>query len=142
MELLVVHAAATWFMVGLIWVVQAVHYPLFAAVGGGQFAQYEAGHTRRIGILLVLPALAEIVTAALLLWSRPQAVPVALVVAAGAMLAAVWIVTALVHAPLHGRLAAGKNERLLRRLVATNWARTALWSLRGGAAAAMLVLAG
>ncbi|MCK6525129.1 hypothetical protein L6R49_27300, partial [Myxococcota bacterium] len=31
--LLLIHAAATWFMVGLIWFVQIVHYPLFSAVG-------------------------------------------------------------------------------------------------------------
>lgn len=32
--LLLVHAAATWAMVGLVWFVQVVHYPLFAQVGG------------------------------------------------------------------------------------------------------------
>ena len=32
MALLLVHLAATWFLAGLIWVIQLVHYPLFAAV--------------------------------------------------------------------------------------------------------------
>ena len=31
--LLLLHAAATLFMTGLIWFVQVVHYPLFARVG-------------------------------------------------------------------------------------------------------------
>ena len=31
------HAAATWFMVGLVWVIQTVHYPLFAFVGESGF---------------------------------------------------------------------------------------------------------
>ena len=31
--LLAAHAAATWALVGLIWTVQVVHYPLFALVG-------------------------------------------------------------------------------------------------------------
>ena len=37
----VANLAATWFMVGLIWFVQVVHYPLFAAVPAGEpFAAY------------------------------------------------------------------------------------------------------
>ena len=37
--LLGVHAAATLFMVGLIWFVQVVHYPLFAQVGSAGFCR-------------------------------------------------------------------------------------------------------
>ena len=35
MLLLLLHAGATFFMCGLIWFVQIVHYPLFAQVGSG-----------------------------------------------------------------------------------------------------------
>ena len=37
---------ATVFMVGLIWFVQIVHYPLYANVGREQFPEYEALHNR------------------------------------------------------------------------------------------------
>ncbi len=37
--LLTSHLVATAAMVGLIWFVQVVHYPLFAAVGSGGFAE-------------------------------------------------------------------------------------------------------
>lgn len=47
--LLVVHAATTLFMVGVIWFVQIVHYPLCSRVGGAAFAGYERDHVRRTG---------------------------------------------------------------------------------------------
>ena len=45
---LIIHAAATWFMVGLIWFVQIVHYPMFANVGRDSFDVHRTdrrGHT-------------------------------------------------------------------------------------------------
>jgi hypothetical protein len=44
---LLVHVAAAWAMVGLIWFVQLVHHPLFSAVGSSAFTGYEARHMRR-----------------------------------------------------------------------------------------------
>ncbi len=42
------HLGSTWFMVGLIWLIQIVHYPLFARVGVEQFVPYEREHSRLI----------------------------------------------------------------------------------------------
>jgi hypothetical protein len=50
---------------------------------------------------------------------------------AGAVLvAAIWLSTALLQVPLHNRLQAAFSQEDARRLVATNWIRTAAWSLR------------
>ena len=130
-----VHLAATWFMVGLIWTVQVVHYPLFHAVGAARFPQYGAGHTRRIAALLVVPAAVEIVTAALLFALEPNI----LTCAAGALLAAIWLMTALVQGPTHGHLARGYDERTVSRLVHTNWWRTAAWTQRGALAVPLVL---
>jgi hypothetical protein len=56
----------------------------------------------------------------------------ALVLAAGAVLAALWVTTALVQVPLHRKLSNDPSTRTMRRLVATNWIRTIGWTLRGG----------
>ncbi len=137
--LLVTHATATQFMVGLIWVIQLVHYPLFARVGSAEFEAYEREHMRRIGWIVGPVMMVELVTALGLLLRRPIGVDLALVWAGFAMVAAIWVSTAAVQAPTHGRLARGKDERLIRRLVASNWLRTVLWTLRGGLAMVMLV---
>ena len=126
--LLAAHAAATWALVGLIWTVQVVHYPLFAHVGGDEFRRYHARHTRQI-TWIVAPLMAvELVTASLLFvdGARPPwlflSVP---------PLAFNWLATWRVQIPLHDRLAAGFDADTHRRLVAGNWWRTAAWSLRG-----------
>ena len=137
--MLLVHAIATWFMVGLIWTIQTVHYPLFQSVGANEFVAYERGHTRRMGALLAVPAGAEVLTGLGLVWFRPPEVGLGAVLLAGFLLAAVWVTTALVQVPLHRRLSEGYDASSGRRLVTTNWLRTALWSGRGLLVAGMVV---
>ena len=138
--LLLAHAAATLAMGGVIWFVQVVHYPLFAAVGDGRFADYERAH-RRLTTWVVAPLmLVELVTAvALPLWpaaARPGWVPWLGLT----LLAVVWLSTFLVQVPLHERLSRGFDPAAHRHLVRTNWLRTAAWTARG--ALALFMLAG
>ena len=137
--LLALNVASTLFMVGLIWFVQVVHYPLFRKVGEAGFLEYEREHTRRMGAVLAVPAIIEIVTAAALVFVRPDDVPLWLVLVAGAVLAGIWIMTGLVQAPIHGRLSAGYSAELIDRLVTSNWWRTIGWTARGVVVAVMLV---
>ena len=126
--MLLAHAAATWFMVGLIWFIQVVHYPLFSSVGDDRFDDYHRQHSRRLSLLLGVVAVVEVVTAAALLWALPDSR--ALVLVAGALLAMIWIITATVQVPQHARLRPGDHAGVAR-LVAGNWVRTALWTVRG-----------
>lgn len=139
--LLLAHLVATWFMVGLIWTIQVVHYPLFEHVGTDSFPSYESEHTRRMGWLLAGPATIEVGTAAALVWSRPAQVNLALVLAAGAILAGLWVTTALVQVPLHRRLATTPSVGAIRRLVRSNWYRTTGWTVRGVFVASMVAQA-
>jgi len=129
--ILLIHLAATWFMVGLIWLIQIVHYPLFAAVGPDGFAAYAERHRRRISPVVIAPMLVELVTGGILLKQRPDGVDAWPVWTGAVLIAVVWLTTAFVSAPLHGRLAAAFDPALGRRLVATNWIRTVAWSIRG-----------
>lgn len=102
--LLAAHAAATWALVGLIWMVQVVHYPLFAQVGAEESRRYHARHTRQI-TWIVAPLMAvELVTASLLLVDGAREPWLLLSVAP---LAFNWLATWRVQIPLHNRLAAG-----------------------------------
>lgn len=132
------HAAATWFMIGLIWVIQTVHYPLFALVGEPGFAGYEAAHTRRMGAVLAVPALTEVVTASLLFLTPPSGLSRALALTSGMLLAAIWLLTAGLQVRQHRALGTGFDPHVHRELVTGNWWRTALWSGRGVLAAVML----
>ncbi|MEM9883862.1 MAG: hypothetical protein AAF800_13200 [Planctomycetota bacterium] len=139
--ILLVNAAATWFMAGLIWFVQVVHYPLFAGVGGSGYVDYQASHMRRTTVV-VLPAMfVELGTAIALVQLSETPWPAAWGVLALVLVIAVWAVTFAVSVPAHRRLERGFDPAAHRRLVVTNWARTALWSARAGLLAAMTAVA-
>jgi hypothetical protein len=128
---------STLYMVGVIWYVQLVHYPLMAHVGDGLFVGYHGRHTRRTGWVVVGPMLVEAATATVLLWPGIDSVPRPLAVAGFLLVAAIWISTFAIQVPLHRCLARGFDADTHRRLVRTNWIRTVLWSARGGLAIAI-----
>lgn len=138
--LLALHLGVTLLLCGLIWTVQLVHYPLLARSGerldGEAFRALHADHCRRIAWLVVPLMPLELAGALLALVDPAERVPTPLAGAGLAAVLALWACTALVQAPLHRRLARGFDERVARRLVASNWLRTAAWSAR-----AVLVLA-
>jgi hypothetical protein len=136
--LLLIHAAATWFMVGVIWFVQIVHYPLFDHLAGGVAASYAYEHQRRTGWVVGPVMLIEMASATLLGLFRPAGVPLALVLAGGLLIAIVWGSTFLVQVPIHARLLEGYDAALQRRLVVTNWIRTVAWTARGAIALEMI----
>ncbi len=138
---LLLHAGATLYMAGVIWFVQIVHYPLFGEVGAPGFAAYSAAHTRLTGYAVGPPMLLEMASAIALLLFRPPEVPASMAWAGAALLALIWVSTALMQAPRHRKLASGYNASTHKSLVATNWLRTALWSARGLLALSMLAAA-
>lgn len=140
--LLLAHAAATWAMVGLIWTIQVLHYPLLAAVGDGAFAGYEAAHTRRITALLALPWGVEAATTLALAALAPAGAARALAWGGALLLAGILASTVLLQVPRHRVLAEGFDAAAHRGLVATNWLRTLLWTARGAVALALLVVIG
>lgn len=136
--LLVAQVASTWAMVGLIWSVQVVQYPLFASVGAG-FRAYHQGHMDRIG-WVVGPLMLTEAGSALLLWLEPPAGTSAGPWLAGlALLAVIWLETALFAVPQHGRLGTGFDAGTHRRLVAGNLVRALVWTARGGLVAWVLL---
>jgi hypothetical protein len=136
--LLLVHAAVTLGMVGLIWFVQVVHYPLFDQVGADRFMEYHRRHVRRTTWVVAGPMLTELASGVLLVWFVPPGVPGWQPAVGLGLLAAVWLSTVFLQVPQHERLATGPNASACRRLVVGNWVRTAAWSLRGGLVLVML----
>jgi len=132
--LVLVHAAATLALVGLVWFVQVVHYPLFARVPGGVFAAYELEHGRRTTRVVAPLMVVEALSAAALVILDPGVLTMVGIV----LVAGIWASTFLVQVPCHRRLSRGWDAGAHRRLVRTNWLRTAMWSARGAVALALL----
>jgi hypothetical protein len=51
-------------------------------------------------------------------------------VAGAALLAVIWASRFFVQVPLHAKLECGFDPAVIDRLVATNWVRTAAWTMR------------
>ncbi|MBA2515846.1 MAG: hypothetical protein H0V22_00745 [Solirubrobacterales bacterium] len=121
------------YMTGVIWVVQLVHYPLFAAVGERQWRAYEAGHRRRITVVVGPPMLAQPVVAVALLLERPGPLTaVNLALAAGLLL-----VTVAVFGRLHEALRLRFDPKVHRRLLQLNALRAGAWTAQAGVSAAL-----
>ncbi len=129
--ILLIQAGSTLAMVGLIWFVQIVHYPLMADVGQESFVRYETEHQRLTSYVVGPFMIAEVLTALALLVIRPSDVPVGSVWLGLALLAVIWIGTYTIQVPQHALLAQGFNESLQRKLVQGNWLRSLVWSGRG-----------
>lgn len=134
--LLVVHAAATFFLLGLIWFVQIVHYPLLGQVGSSSFRECQEFHLSRTGYVVAPAMLIEGASAAALVWRLPETV---LVWFGLLLLLAIWSSTAVLQVPRHRILVAGFDASAHRHLVRWNWIRTIGWTLRGGVAATLMI---
>ncbi|MBL8726100.1 MAG: hypothetical protein JNK49_18790 [Planctomycetes bacterium] len=127
------HAVPTLFMTGLIWFVQVVHYPLLAAVGAAEFVAYERAHCRRTSFVVMPAMLMELGLAVWLWWQAPAGQVVTTTLGLG-LLGLVWASTFALQVPCHQRLEQSCDAATVRRLVRTNWLRTAGWSARSGLA--------
>lgn len=127
---LVAQAIVTFYMTGLIWFVQVVHYPLMNCVDREIFAIYHRAHSRRTSWAVGPPMLVEGVTALATTVHPSTDVPQWQAWLGLALVALIWISTAAIQVPLHRQLAGGFGTAAHRRLVATNWIRVASWSAR------------
>ncbi len=115
-------------MCGIIWYVQAVQYPSFKNLSERRFIEIHRHHVKRTGFVVIPPMLTEFLTSALLLYYNT---PVDFINMAGlSVVIAIWVSTFLIQLPIHQKLQLGYNDKLVNRLIRTNWLRTGLWSLK------------
>jgi hypothetical protein len=125
---LLANAVSTFFMLGLTWFVQAVHYPLFPMVGADRFPGYHERHST-LTTWVVLPPMVVGRGSSVLRGREPPSGESGLALAGAILAVAVWALTALAAAPAHGRIGReGLDEKSLRSLIRISWVRTATWT--------------
>ena len=124
------HAASTFYMAGVIWLVQLAQYPLFARIPPEAFRAYHDAYLRRVTFVVGPAMVVETATGVLLVYGTPAWVPQSAAWTGMALLFVLWLSTALFQVPLHRRLERAHDPDAIRRLVATNWVRTLAWSAR------------
>ncbi len=136
-----IHAFATLAMVGLIWFVQVVHYPLMAKVPADAWIAYQTGHVQRTGWVVGPFMLAEIACVAAIFALPVFKTNPGLVIVGAALLAVVWGSTWLLQVPAHNVLVKTHDPDQITKLVNTNWIRTIAWTARGVVALWLLSVA-
>jgi len=135
------HVTATLAMTGVLWFVQLVHYPLLGRVAPEGFAAFEREAVRRTTWVVGPLMLVEVGTGLALLLARPVWLPLSALWLDLGLIALNVAPTALVQVPLHTRLERGLDADAHRRLVRTNWLRTACWTLRAALLSWLVVVA-
>ena len=117
-------AALLFWVLGQIWLVQIVVYPLFAQVGEAEYVCYHRFYSRRIPLPVIIPGFASFLLPVPLALYGP-AVPFWM--SAGNIVAGITglLVTVLLEIPRHARLEkGGKNDATIAELIRYNWPRT------------------
>ena len=128
--ILKIHFAATFYMLGIILIIQMIHYPLFAQVGRDNFPFYHSEHIRLTSIVIAFPMLVELFSLVALYYLVPVYRTSTLFNVSAFLLLVIWLVTFFISVPQHNILSKGFNQEAWSVLVNTNWIRTIAWFLR------------
>jgi hypothetical protein len=131
------HIASTWFMVGLVWFVHCVHYPLLQDIPPEIAPSYERAHVKRTTPLIPLVMIAEVITAIWLLLLYPNKWQTQLNFG---LLIIVWIVTFIAVVPVHNRLCQTYTTKDLEQLLFTNLIRSIVWLFHGLTSIAIMAM--
>ena len=112
-------------MLVLIWLVQLTIYPGFAHLRPEAFPQWHESYMNRMGFIVGPLMLTQPFLIGLQLWLEVNLFHVT----AAALVALAWLATAVFSVPAHRALQkSGFDAAVIRRLVLTNWIRTAAWT--------------
>ena len=126
--MLIIHLIATSVMVGVIWIIQLVHYPSFHFIERNQYTSFQRFHMSRISYVVIPAMLTELFTLILIIISMDQVDPI--ILASALLLIVIWLMTAVFFSGVHQKLTLGYDQTVVEKLVKLNWGRTLLWTLR------------
>ena len=127
------------YVLGEIWFGQIVVYPLFGKVGPNEYVAYHRFYSSRIPLPVIVPGFASFLLPVVLVFLRPDSVPLSLALANAACGLIGLYLTVVLEIPRHARLEkGGKQEDVIRELIRYNWPRTL--SITGSALLTLLML--
>ena len=128
MELILLfHVFITFFMTGLCWFVQVVHYPLFYQINLSELPAYERKNS--VTAYITIPVMImELLTGLYLLYLDQDYLFLTNI----ALLGIIGLSTVIFQVPMHLKLMNEASSQLIKKLINTNWIRTISWTLRSG----------
>ncbi len=113
-------------MLGVIWIIQIVHYPSFKWISKKEWTTFHSHHTLMISPIVAPVMLIELSLTIMIVYRLPNFWHTFSLF----LLVIIWISTFFVQVPIHQRLGDRKNLNLIDRLVHTNWVRTISWTIK------------
>ena len=121
-----IHFLSTSLMVGIIWVIQLLHYPTFHFIKQSDYVEFQHFHMQRISFIVVPVMIIELLSGFMLVYHfRSDLFILCLII-----LLVIWLITFVFFTKLHQSLLGGYDKIIVDKLVQINWSRTVLWSLR------------
>lgn len=124
--LVLINFLATAYLVGLIWIIQVVHYPSFHFIDDSHFKEFAYFHQTRMGFVVGPIMLVEIFSSFFLLVYHYSFLTLGLF----GLNILIWLCTFFYSVPCHHKLLEKKDSYQIKKLIITNWPRTIFWNLR------------
>ena len=121
-----IHFLSTSLMVGIIWVIQLLHYPTFHFIKESDYVEFQHFHMQRISFIVVPLMIMELLSGFMLVYYFRSN----LLILCFIILIVIWLITFVFFTKLHQSLLGGYDKIIVDKLVQINWSRTVLWSLR------------
>ena len=126
MILSLIHLISTAIIVGIIWVIQVVHYPSFYFIERDEYVSFQKFHMDKISYIVVPVMLIESISGFILIYNELNTVLLISMI----LLFFIWVLTGIFFVPIHQKLSSGYQEELVEKLVKINWVRTIFWTIR------------
>ena len=114
--LLKVNFISTSVMVGVIWVIQLLHYPSFHFINEKKYVDFQHFHMERISFIVIPVMIIELASALLLAYFFQSSLTIILL----ALVLGVWLITFIFFTNMHQKLTNGYDPTIVRRLVQIN----------------------
>ena len=121
-----IHLISTAIIVGIIWVIQVVHYPSFYFIERDEYVSFQKFHMDKIAYIVVPVMLIESISGFILIYNELNTVLLISMI----LLFFIWVLTGIFFVPIHQKLTSGYQEELVEKLVKINWFRTIFWTIR------------
>ena len=113
-------------MLGVIWVIQIVHYPSFRFAKLGPFRDFTSFHVKAISSIVIPLMTIELLSGSFLAYKNPRP----LILLNFTLILLTWLSTFILSVPLHNKLSQDFDLKNIEKLVLTNWPRTLMWTIR------------
>lgn len=128
MNWILINLLLSTFMMGVIWVIQLVHYPSFRFIDRSNWARAHNNHVRGISLIVAPVMIAEIVCRFYLCFHQTNVASISATI----LLIIIWLSTFNIQVPLHNKLEQAWTLDVVNQLINSNWIRTLLWTINTG----------